>query len=119
MGVTFQMGAFGDGDDFDDIPVTGFAVASTKRNQDFHEVFPSVPEGDYLIEGTQSFRLQKIWITDSIVDYGCALQREILIQGRIYISENHICFHANIFGWITDVRRSFLSFSIYSLFFHH
>ncbi|OCH89730.1 GRAM-domain-containing protein [Obba rivulosa] len=72
--------------DTDDIPVTGFAVASNKRNQDFHELFPSVPDGDYLIE-----------------DYGCALQREILIQGRLYISENHICFHANIFGWITDL----------------
>ncbi|KAI0066605.1 GRAM-domain-containing protein [Artomyces pyxidatus] len=70
----------------DDIPVTGFAVASNKRNADFHELFPTIPEGDYLIE-----------------DYGCALQREILIQGRIYISENHICFHANIFGWITDL----------------
>lgn len=68
-----------------DIPVTGFAVASNKRNADFHELFPGIPEGDYLIE-----------------DYGCALQREILIQGRLYISENHICFHANIFGWITD-----------------
>ncbi|KAI0701268.1 GRAM domain-containing protein [Cerioporus squamosus] len=72
--------------DPEDIPVTGFAVASNKRNQDFHELFPSVPEGDYLIE-----------------DYGCALQREILIQGRLYISENHVCFHANIFGWITDL----------------
>ncbi|KAF8079145.1 hypothetical protein FPV67DRAFT_1403562 [Lyophyllum atratum] len=70
----------------DDIPVTGFAVASNKRNADFHELFSSVPEGDYLID-----------------DYGCALQREILIQGRLYISENHICFHANIFGWITDL----------------
>ncbi|KAG6895191.1 hypothetical protein C0992_002686 [Termitomyces sp. T32_za158] len=70
----------------DDIPVTGFAVASNKRNADFHELFPSIPEGDYLID-----------------DYGCALQREILIQGRLYISENHICFHANIFGWITDL----------------
>ncbi len=39
-------------------------------------------------------------------DYGCALQREILVQGRIYISENHICFHANIFGWVTDVRKA-------------
>lgn len=38
-----------------------------------------------------------------LLDYGCALQREILIQGRLYISENHICFHANIFGWITDL----------------
>ncbi|KAF8971849.1 GRAM domain-containing protein [Flammula alnicola] len=77
----------------EDIPVTGFAVASNKRNADFHELFPAVPEGDYLIE-----------------DYGCALQREILIQGRIYISENHICFHANIFGWITD-----LSIPIYEI----
>ncbi|THH09336.1 hypothetical protein EW145_g2094 [Phellinidium pouzarii] len=70
----------------EEIPVTGFAVASNRRNADFHEMFPQVPEGDYLIE-----------------DYGCALQREILIQGRLYISENHICFHANIFGWITDL----------------
>ncbi|KAH9923210.1 uncharacterized protein BXZ73DRAFT_104002, partial [Epithele typhae] len=36
--------------DPEDIPVTGFAVASNKRNQDFHELFPTVPEGDYLIE---------------------------------------------------------------------
>ena len=70
-------------------PITGFAVASNKRTADFHALFPTVPDGDYLID-----------------DYGCALQREILIQGRLYISENHICFHANIFGWTTDVSVS-------------
>ncbi|KAG9119124.1 hypothetical protein FRC07_006017, partial [Ceratobasidium sp. 392] len=69
----------------DEMPITGFAVASSKRNMDFHELFPNVPDGDYLIE-----------------DYGCALQREILVQGRLYISENHMCFNANIFGWITN-----------------
>ena len=37
--------------DADDIPVTGFAVASARRNQEFHEMFPNVPEGDYLIDG--------------------------------------------------------------------
>ena len=42
-----------DGLDLDDVPVTGFAVASNKRNQEFHEMFQSVPEGDYLIEGKQ------------------------------------------------------------------
>lgn len=31
--------------------VTGFAVASSRRNADFHELFRSIPEGDYLIEG--------------------------------------------------------------------
>ena len=35
----------------EDIPVTGFAVASARRNQEFHEMFPNVPEGDYLIDG--------------------------------------------------------------------
>ena len=34
-----------------DIPVTGFAVASNKRNADFHDLFRTTPEGDYLIEG--------------------------------------------------------------------
>lgn len=38
-------------DEMEDMPVTGFAVASNKRNADFHELFPSIPEGDYLIEG--------------------------------------------------------------------
>ncbi|KFZ66566.1 GRAM domain-containing protein 2, partial [Antrostomus carolinensis] len=28
----------------------------------------------------------------------CALQRDILIQGRLYISPNWLCFHANLFG---------------------
>jgi hypothetical protein len=40
---------------------------------------------------------------DNYLDYGCALQRDILIQGRLYISENHMCFHANIFGWVTTL----------------
>ncbi|KAN0059851.1 hypothetical protein ACQY0O_008425 [Thecaphora frezii] len=66
--------------------ITGFAVASSKRNKDFHQLFPLVPEDDYLIE-----------------DYGCALSREILIHGRLYISENFICFKANIFGWVTNM----------------
>lgn len=39
-----------------DIPITGFAVASSKRNADFHEVFPEIPDDDYLIEGIPSFK---------------------------------------------------------------
>lgn len=33
------------------LPVTGFAVASNRRNVEFHSMFPAVDEGDYLIEG--------------------------------------------------------------------
>lgn len=35
----------------DDAPVAGFAVAKSRRNRGFHELFPDVPEDDYLIEG--------------------------------------------------------------------
>ncbi|KAK0530775.1 hypothetical protein OC835_003896 [Tilletia horrida] len=66
--------------------VTGYAVASTKRNNAFHQLFSNVPEDDFLIE-----------------DYACALAREILVQGRLYVSENHLAFNANIFGWVTNV----------------
>ncbi|EPS34748.1 hypothetical protein PDE_09712 [Penicillium oxalicum 114-2] len=70
--------------------LTGFAVTSKKRNRDFHQLFRSVPEDDYLIE-----------------DYSCALQREIILAGRIYISEGHICFSSNILGWVTTLVISF------------
>jgi hypothetical protein len=35
----------------DDQLGTGYAVASRKRNVDFHAIFKSIPEDDYLIEG--------------------------------------------------------------------
>ncbi|KAI8960720.1 hypothetical protein F5Y11DRAFT_254871 [Daldinia sp. FL1419] len=70
--------------------LTGFAVASKKRNRDFHALFKSVPDDDYLIE-----------------DYSCALQREILAHGRLYVSEGHLCFSSNIFGWVTTLVISF------------
>lgn len=70
--------------------LTGFAVASSKRNKDFHQLFRSVPEDDYLIE-----------------DYSAALQKEILLHGRLYVSEGHICFSSNIMGWVTNMVISF------------
>uniref|UniRef100_H9GAI1 VASt domain-containing protein n=1 Tax=Anolis carolinensis TaxID=28377 RepID=H9GAI1_ANOCA len=36
-------------------------------------------------------------------DYSCALQRDILLQGRLYLSENWICFYSNIFRWETTI----------------
>ncbi|TWU72901.1 hypothetical protein ED733_004470 [Metarhizium rileyi] len=70
--------------------LTGFAIASKKRNRDFHNLFKSVPDDDYLIE-----------------DYSCALQREILAHGRLYVSEGHLCFSSNILGWTTTLVMSF------------
>ena len=68
----------------------GFNKANTKRNKDFHNFFRSVPDDDDLIE-----------------DYSCALQRDIILAGRIYISEGHVCFSSNILGWVTNLVISF------------
>lgn len=43
--------AMGDFYDVDDSLGTGYAVASSKRNADFHALFKNISEEDYLIEG--------------------------------------------------------------------
>ncbi|XP_069544341.1 protein Aster-B-like isoform X2 [Brachyistius frenatus] len=55
-----------------------------QRNEDFRKLFKQLPDTERLI-----------------VDYSCALQRDILLQGRLYVSENWICFYSNIFRWET------------------
>ncbi|XP_044138468.1 protein Aster-A isoform X4 [Bufo gargarizans] len=57
-----------------------------QRNEDFRKIFKKLPDSERLI-----------------VDYSCALQRDILLQGRLYLSENWICFHSNIFRWETTI----------------
>ncbi|XP_050035304.1 protein Aster-B-like isoform X1 [Dermacentor andersoni] len=56
------------------------------RSEDFKRLFKDLPETERLI-----------------VDYSCALQRDILVHGRLYVTQNFICFYANIFRWETNV----------------
>ncbi|XP_077318295.1 GRAM domain-containing protein 2B isoform X2 [Lithobates pipiens] len=57
-----------------------------KANAHFHKLFKDVPK-DELIKET----------------FTCALQKEILYQGKLYISENWICFHSKVFGKDTKI----------------
>ncbi|XP_012272222.1 GRAM domain-containing protein 1B isoform X2 [Orussus abietinus] len=56
------------------------------RSEDFKKIFKDVPDDERLV-----------------VDYSCALQREILAHGRLYVTQNYVCFYANIFTWETLV----------------
>uniref|UniRef100_A0A3B4F5X5 GRAM domain-containing protein n=1 Tax=Pundamilia nyererei TaxID=303518 RepID=A0A3B4F5X5_9CICH len=51
-----------------------------QRLEDFKKLFKELPETERLL-----------------VDYPCALQRDILLQGRIYLSVNWVCFYSNVF----------------------
>ena len=79
------------------------AVASKRQNVDFHELFRAIPEEDNLIKGASTRSVRHCIIIRNYLDYGCALQGETLIQGRMYISENHICFYVNSSDWASDV----------------
>lgn len=105
-----------------------------QRNEDFRKLFSKLPEAERLIVGespcpqpqflswTGASGLPPCWFVgcgtrarDSRIclslpppfsDYSCALQREILLQGRLYLSENWICFYSNIFRWETTVSQA-------------
>lgn len=55
------------------------------RNEEFRKLFAEVLEPDEIL----------------IDDFSCAVHKEILQQGRLYLSRDHACFHANIFGFET------------------
>jgi GRAM domain len=35
-------------------------------------------------------------------DFHCALQKKILLQGRMFVFQHYVCFHANIFGYVKN-----------------
>lgn len=40
-------------------------------------------------------------ISSCAEDYSCAIQKDILVHGRLYVSQNYLCFHANIIVYET------------------
>ncbi|KAL3895450.1 MAG: hypothetical protein SGCHY_004692 [Lobulomycetales sp.] len=56
------------------------------KNKEVHRIFRQLPEDDY-------------YVGEAV----CALQKEILLQGKLYLTERHFCFHANIFGFVTSL----------------
>ncbi|XP_059953046.1 GRAM domain-containing protein 2A isoform X3 [Mesoplodon densirostris] len=52
-----------------------------KYNQQYHKLFKDIPLEEVVLKVCS-----------------CALQRDLLLQGRLYISPNWLCFHASLFG---------------------
>ncbi|KAM6230105.1 GRAM domain-containing protein 2B isoform 1-T1 [Porphyrio hochstetteri] len=66
-----------------------------KANAHFHKLFLDVPTDEPL---KQSFT--------------CALQKEILYQGKLFLSENWICFYSKVFGKDTKISIPVLSVTL-------
>ncbi|KTB08108.1 GRAM domain-containing protein YSP2 [Nakaseomyces glabratus] len=68
--------------------LVGIEYSSEKKNIEFHNIFKDAGV-------TPQERL--------ILDHSCALSRDILLQGRMYISDQHIGFNSNILGFVSTV----------------
>ncbi|WPK24864.1 hypothetical protein PUMCH_002159 [Australozyma saopauloensis] len=60
--------------------------ATKKKAQEFKSVFKTIPPQEKLV-----------------ATFSCALSKEILVQGKFYLSQNYICFNSNILGWVTNL----------------
>nr|XP_033776529.1 GRAM domain-containing protein 2A isoform X2 [Geotrypetes seraphini] len=65
-------------------------LTPNKNNSQYHKLFKDLPVEENLLKV-----------------YSCALLKEFLIQGRLYISHNWLCFYANLFG--KDIKYIFVS----------
>lgn len=60
--------------------------ALKKRNKEFHQNFKKLPTKEKLID-----------------DFSCAVSKDILVQGKMYLSDHYVCFNSNILGWVTNL----------------
>lgn len=81
----------------------------SKRSQRLSTYFcldpPEVRNHKHCISSAAQFRLlskpEKLTSGSAqrlMEDFSCALYRKILLQGRLYVFQRHVCFWANIFG---------------------
>ncbi|AQZ16334.1 YSP2 (YDR326C) and YHR080C [Zygosaccharomyces parabailii] len=69
------------------VELSNIEYASERKNQEFHSLFKDSVGAD-----------EKL-----VADHSCALSRDILLQGKMYISDRQICFYSNILGWVSTV----------------
>ncbi|KAK1807021.1 hypothetical protein P4O66_004849 [Electrophorus voltai] len=66
-------------------PLQAPPTSYKQRREEFRKTFKELVESERLI-----------------VDYACALQKDILLHGRLYLTESYLCFYSNIF-WVTKI----------------
>lgn len=64
----------------------------SKTNVQYHKIFKEVCKDEVLKQS-----------------YTCALQKDILYQGKMFVSDNWICFHSKVFGKDTKIAIPVIS----------
>ncbi|XP_047238166.1 GRAM domain-containing protein 2B [Girardinichthys multiradiatus] len=64
----------------------------SKSNSQYHKIFKEISKEEQLRQS-----------------YTCALQKDILYQGRMFVSDHWICFHSKVFGRDTKIAIPVMS----------
>ncbi|KAM9455985.1 GRAM domain-containing protein 2B-like isoform 2-T2 [Clarias gariepinus] len=67
----------------------------SKANAQYHKLFKEISNDEILKQS-----------------YTCALQKDILYQGKLFVSDNWICFHSKVFGRDTKITIPVLSITL-------
>ncbi|KAF3851529.1 hypothetical protein F7725_013301 [Dissostichus mawsoni] len=68
----------------------------SKSNCQYHKIFKEISKEELLRQS-----------------YTCALQKDILYQGRMFVSDHWICFHSKVFGKDTKIAIPVMSVSCF------
>ncbi|XP_043968093.1 GRAM domain-containing protein 2B isoform X4 [Gambusia affinis] len=69
-----------------------FVLQISKSNCQYHKIFKEISKEEELRQS-----------------YTCALQKDILYQGRMFVSDHWICFHSKVFGKDTKIAIPVMS----------
>ncbi|XP_056146980.1 GRAM domain-containing protein 2B-like [Lampris incognitus] len=67
----------------------------SKTNAQYHKLFKEISKDELLRQS-----------------YTCALQKDMLYQGKLFVSDNWICFHSKVFGRDTKISIPVLSVTL-------
>ena len=72
------------------------------RQKKFVKNFKQLPSEEVVLQ--REYRTKKMTReVKQMSGYSCALMSDILLQGHLYVTENYIAFHSNVFGYVTRV----------------
>ena len=58
-----------------------------RKNVELHQCLKSIPESDFVLDV-----------------FPAALQKDIAIQGKCFLTQNRVCFYSNILGFVNYVH---------------
>ena len=93
-------------DDTIESTMNGKPYTTIECHDDFYRIFQNeIPESEKLVY-SNSFESN---VNSLFLVFRCALERQVLVDGRLWLTEKHICFKANVFK-VIKFLVSYLNF---------